>query len=45
MKQYKIFGFDNKPFNYFIIVTANSVDEVFNKCRTIYGYFSAVQPL
>jgi len=45
MNKYKIFAFDNKPYNYFIIVDGNSVDEVFTKYRKIYGYFSAVQPI
>jgi hypothetical protein len=45
MKQFKIFGFENKSFNYSIIVNGESVDQVFKEYRKIYGYFVAVQPL
>lgn len=44
-KQFKIWGFENKPYNYFIIVEGESVDHVYKKYRAIYGYFSTIQPL
>ncbi len=45
MKQFKIFAFEGKPFDYFIIVEGENVDQVISHYRKIYGYFSAVQPL